>query len=298
MTRPRSASRAGFLLAETMITFALSALVLVGLVSAAAVLLRSTDRSVAIVGAADDLGRTLAALRRDLAGLKRARWNGEEPQSFVFRGGPNSLYFVQEASRPDGARALRVVSLREVQKKGRTQALERSESLLPTEAGGWGELRFGPPSVVPTGRARLRFRYLAEATPDAPAPRSVDAWPSGPTLPAAVVIEAVDAASAHSIVSARVAIRSDGDIGCADRSRNTANEASREGEALPGQGSRPGQASTTDVGTPTGVGTTQPFHLGERSSTANNNEFCGRADKGVGPQDDKPAALPFAGAAR
>ncbi len=51
-----------FLLAETLITFALSALVMVGLVASAAVLMRATDRSVAAVGAADDLGRTLAAL--------------------------------------------------------------------------------------------------------------------------------------------------------------------------------------------------------------------------------------------
>ncbi len=264
MRRPRSSGDAGFLLAETLITFALSALVLVGLVSSAAVLLRATDRSVAMVGSADELGRTLAALTRDVSGLKRARWNGEEPQPFVFRGGPNSLFFAQEGPAADGGHELRVVSLREIE-VGRGTVLMRAEAHLSALASGWANLRFGPQRAVPTGVARLRFRYVAEAGPDGRAPHPVDAWPSGPTLPAAVIVEAVDAGSTQLIVADRIAVRSDGDIGCADRTQKTYPGAAPQQAAQPGQAANPAPL----------------FHLETSSDVANVNEFCGRADKGI-----------------
>ena len=278
MRRPRSPRDAGFLLAETLITFALSALVLVGLVSSAAVLLRATDRSVAVVGAADELGRTLAALRRDISGLTRARWNGEEPQSFVFRGGPNSLFFAEESPAADGGHELRVVSLREIE-AGRGTVLMRADAHLSALASGWADVRFGPQRAVPTGVARLRFHYVAEAGPDGRAPRPVDTWPSGPTLPAAVIVEAVDAGSTQPIVADRIAVRSDGDIGCADRTQAGDTQKASPGTAQPQQAAQPGQAVAAPV----------PFSLDTHSDVANNNEFCGRADKGVGPE--APATL-------
>ena len=298
MKRPRSAGHAGFLLAETMITFALSALVLVGLVSAVAVLLRATDRSVAIVGSVDELGRTLAALNRDISGLKRARWNGEEPQPFVFRGGPNSLSFAQEMPAFDGGRELRVISLREIE-KGRGTALMRSEARLPPSTGDWAALRFGAQSVVPTGPARLRFRYLAEAMPDEPPPRPIDSWPSGVTLPAAVIVEVVDTASTRLILVDRIAIQSDGDIGCADRSRSASIGPARQSqEAQPRQTSQPGQTLQPGQVSVAGGTPVTPFSLMTQSTAANNNEFCGRADKGLAPKSPASAALPLAGIVR
>ena len=276
MRRPRSPCDAGFLLAETLITFALSALVLVGLVSSAAVLLRATDRSVAVVGSADELGRTLAALRRDVSGLKRARWNGEEPQNFVFRGGPNSLFFAQDIPMADGGHELRVVSLREIE-VGRGTVLMRAEAHLSALAGGWADLGFGPQRAVPTGVARLRFRYVAEAGPDGRAPRALDTWPSGPTLPAAVIVEAVNAGSTHLIVADRIAVQSDGDIGCADRTGT--GDTQRAAPGAPPQAAQPGQAAVAPV----------PFARDTPRAVANHNEVCGRADKGVGPK--APAVL-------
>ena len=273
MRRPRFSRDAGFLLAETLITFALSALVLVGLVSSAAVLLRATDRSVAMVGAADELGRTLAALTRDVSGLKRARWNGEEPQPFVFRGGPNSLFFAQEHPAADGGHELRVVSLREIE-VGRGTALMRAEAHLSALAGSWADLDFGSQRAVPTGVARLRFRYVAEAGPDGRAPSPVDAWPSGQTLPAAVIVEAVDAGTTQLIVADRIAVRSDGDIGCADRTRKSPAPQAGSGATPSPQAAQPGPAG----------GAPALFSLDTHSDVANNNEFCGRVDKGVGPK--------------
>lgn len=282
----RAPADAGFLLAETLITFALSALVMVGLVASAAVLLRATDRSVATIGSADDLGRTLAALARDVSGLKRARWNGEEPQGFVFKGGPNSLFYSQEAPTPDGGRELRVVSLREIAGDHGT-ALMRAQAHLPARAAGWSDLQFAPGRVVPTGPARLRFHYVAERGPDGRAPPPVDSWPSGPTLPAFVIVDAIDAGSTRVLVSLRVAVRADGDIGCADRKQYSRDDNSKQPQGMsPQQGgaSTPAGASLPQVpgqAPANGAGSS----VGNTAGTANVNEFCGRADKGIAPQD-------------
>ncbi len=271
----------GFLLAETLITFALSALVMVGLVASTAVLMRATDRSVASVGSADDLGRTLAALDRDVSGLKRARWNGEEPQGFVFRGGPNSLFFSQEAPVPGGGRDLRVVSLREIAGEYGT-ALMRADAHLSARAAGWSDLRFGPGRVVPTGPARLRFHYLAEAGPDGRVPAPVDAWPSGPTLPAFVIVEAVEPGSTRLLVRSRIGIRADGDVGCADK---TSARHDDNAKPVPGATSQQQPNATQALGatqsSAQGPANGAAFSLNDVAEVANKNEFCGRADGGI-----------------
>ena len=292
----RAPADAGFLLAETLITFALSALVMVGLVASAAVLMRATDRSVAAVGSADDLGRTLAALTRDVSGLKRARWSGEEPQGFVFRGGPNSLYFAQDASAPYGGRELRVVSLREIAADNGT-ALMRAEAHLSASAGGWSDLSFGRGRAVPTGPARLRFHYLAESGPDGRAARPVDTWPSGATLPAFVIVEAVEPGSTRLLVSERIAVHADGDIGCADRAPPKREEIGRPapGVTPPQQQPASAQGAAPTQGPTNGVA----FSVNDVSGVANKNEFCGRADKGIAPRGTAlPGAAPPGTAAR
>ena len=281
----RRAADAGFLLAETLITFALSALVMLGLVASAAVLMRATDRSMATVGAADDLGRTLAAITRDVSGLKRARWNGEEPQSFVFRGGANSLFFAQEAPASDGGHELRVVSLREIAGDDGT-SLMRAEAHLSALASGWSALSFGRGRVVPTGSARLRFHYVAEPGPDGRAPASVDSWPSGPTLPAFVIVEAVESATTRLLVSARIGIRADGDIGCADRTPPQRDDVagSPPGSTAPQQGTPTQGADPTAQQPGQGPANGMAFSISDTAGVANTNEFCGRSDKGIGPK--------------
>lgn len=285
--RGRARADAGFLLAETLITFALSALVLVGLVASTTVLMRATDRSVANVGAADDLGRTLAALARDVSSLKRARWNGEEPQNFVFRGGPNSLYFAEEEPVPGGGRALGVVALREIEAGGGTTMM-RASAHLSALASGWSDLGFGAGRAVPTGAARLRFHYLAEAGADGRAPSPVDIWASGPTLPAFVIVEAVEPGTTRLLVSTRIAVRADAEIGCADRNpprRDAAGEPAAASAATPQQAA-PGAAPPPAPAA--------GFSLSDSAGVANQNEFCGRADKGLPEKGPPAAAAPLA----
>ena len=280
----RAPADAGFLLAETLITFALSALVMVGLVASTAVLMRATDRSVAAVGSADDLGRTLAALRRDVSGLKRARWNGEEPQSFVFRGGPNSLFFAQEVPVPDGGRELRVVSLREIA-SGNGTALMRAEAHLSASASGWSALSFGPGRVVPTGPARLRFHYVAELGPDGRAPPQVDTWPTGPTLPAFVIVEAVEPGTTRLLVSARIGVHADGDIGCADKAPPQRDDIARLAPGSNAQQQQGTPAQAAGAPPPQAPANAVAYSVSDAAGVANKNEFCGRADKGVGPKE-------------
>lgn len=283
----RAGPDAGFLLAETLITLALSALVLVGLTASTAVLLRATDRSVARVGAADDIGRTLFALTRDLASLKRARWSGLEPQGFVFRGGPNSLFFAQELPAAAGGRELRAVSLREIA-TGRGTALVRADAALPPTAAGWGDLRFDASRPLPTGAARLRFRYLAERGVDEPAPRPIDAWPSGSSLPEAVLVDVVDAVTTRLVFTDRIALRADGDIGCADKRPPKRDEAARAGQAAAAPALRSAEplgGMQSAASPPPVVGASDEQTIGVAQEVANRNEFCGRADKGVAKRD-------------
>ena len=226
----RSSRTAGFLLTETLATFTISAFVLLGLVSAASVLLRAVDGSVTRIEHVDDLGRAMEAIRRDVSQISRARWNGAEPQAFVFRGGPNSLYYAHASRAPDGARASEAVALREiVTVNGPT--LTRSTARLPARATSFEDLAFGPAREVWTGVARLRFSYVGPREGRSePAPTRN--WPVGPKLPAAILVEAIDRGTKRVLVTTRVTIEANADIGCL------------------GDGDAPGGAAPTAAGDP------------------------------------------------
>ena len=277
----RAPRNAGFLLAETLATFTISAFVLLGLVSASSVLLQAMDRSIAHVQDVDDLGRTMAAITRDVSGLRRARWYGTEPQPYVFRGGPNTLFFAHREVGPDGIGETRVIAIREIV-GGMGTRLVRSEARLPVQAADFDAVDFGPQHELPTGPARLRFYYVMGAGKGKPEQSRVTSWPMGPTLPVAVIVEAVEAASKRLIVATRIPIRANADVGCLVGNRNEAFSLVNAG-AAPGQflGQFPGQVSSqvSSQGLPGAAG--QPTGAPPPDAVAS---FCGRADK-----DDKEA---------
>lgn len=297
--RRRAPRNAGFLLSETLAVLAISAFVLVGLASTAHFLTVFIDRSVVQAQEADILGRTLSALTRDISGLSRARWNGFEPQGFVFRGGPNSLYFAHRERGADGLGETRVIALREISTDAGPR-LMRSEARLAATATSFDDLQFSPQRAVDTGPARLRFWYLSGS----PKNRGVRqrSWQIDAQLPAAVVIEAVDATSTRLIVTANVPIHANADIGCLE---------SESGETQPGPGGVPpapnpvgGTAPTpapqsgdaarsappggTPQGTdPSAAGTPQ----GPGTAQAGSEAFCGRDDaKEHAPQQQPPTS--------
>ena len=269
---------AGFLLAETLATFTISAFVLLGLVSASSVLLQAIDRSVAHVQEVDDLGRTMAAITRDVSGLRRARWYGLEPQPYVFRGGPNSLFFAHREVGLDGIGETKVIAIREIV-GGMGTHLVRSDAKLSPQAGDFDAIDFGPQRDLPTGPARLRFFYVMGAARGKPEQSRVTSWPVGPTLPVAVIVEAVEAVSKRLIVAMRIPIRANAEIGCLGGGQNDAFGLVNAGAPpsspgqFPGPAQIPGQAGVP--GQPVGA---PPL---EMAST-----FCGRADK-----DDKADSI-------
>ena len=243
---PRFAgNRSGFLLTETLATFTISAFVLLGLVAASSVLLRAVDRSIALVQGADDLSRTLDAIERDVSSLTRFRFDGAEPQPYVFRGGPNSLFFAHREIGRDGLPEMHVISLREIIVGTRT-ALVRADAILSPRTTSFDALHYGPAREFATGAARLRFSYVAPLRPDGTRPSHQKSWPSGRTLPVAIIVEAADAGSGQDVLTSRIPIRVNADIGCLDRGAPVGEEAPLLA-APPAPQALPGYAPSTAV---------------------------------------------------
>jgi hypothetical protein len=209
---PSRARRAtgGFLLSETLAVMTISAFILAGLVTVTAVILRSADASVARIQETDNLARAMGAMTRDIGSLFRARWAGAEPQSFIFAGDAGSLLFPHVETAQDGARRLAVIRLQSVGDGGK---MTRADAPLRSFAASRSDLRFGTPREIYSGAARIRFTFIAAATGREPEKR-LRVWPSGQTLPAAVIVEATDPGDGHVLFSSRVAIHANGDPGC------------------------------------------------------------------------------------
>lgn len=273
----RGRGTSGFLLVETLATFTISAFVLLGLVSAASVLLRAVDGSVARIESVDDLGRAMESIRQDIAGLSRARWNGAEPQAFVFRGGPNSLVF---------ARGGQAIALREILAAGRP-VLTRSAAPLAARATSFGDLVFGPPREVWTGVARLRFAYVPPRESGAEPPVRTS-WPGGTKLPAAIVLEAIDRETHRVLVATRVTIEADADIGCLGEDETNPEAAGTSPSSQPDPATQ-GSGGVTFAALP------KPELLpplnASAAATAASEPFCSR-DQDGGDKGAKPAATP------
>ncbi|MCC0807866.1 hypothetical protein FPV16_16815 [Methylobacterium sp. W2] len=206
----------GSLLVETLTTFALSALVLSGLVATSGLFLRVLDRSVAQAHEVESLDRAVTAIGRDLRRLVRARWDGRGPQPFIFEGKTTRLVFAQAGSDKRGDRPVfceRVVSLSS-QASAQGGRILRSEAPLRPGMGGLKDLAFGDGQELHAGRARLRFAYLAPSRQGKALPLPQTEWPSGPDLPEVVLVEMVDPESGRVVLSARTRLMVDSDIGC------------------------------------------------------------------------------------
>ncbi|MCW6508826.1 PulJ/GspJ family protein [Lichenifustis flavocetrariae] len=208
MRMPRR-GEAGFLLADMLATFTISAFVLIGLTAIGAVLLRTADRSVARVAATDDLGRNLITLAQSIRSAARARFAGVEPQSFVFNGDSHRLTFALPDTTPGHPQITRVVTLRS-EADGR---LLRADAPLPASATALADLHFSTPHLTYAGPIRFRFGYAGPRVGAAPAVRS-SVWPVGPQMPGSVSIEAVDPATNHVVASVQVSLVANAEVGC------------------------------------------------------------------------------------
>lgn len=205
----RTRANGGFMLTETLAVMTISAFVLAGLVTITSVMLRSVDNSVARMQDTDNLVRAMAAISRDAGALFRARWAGTEPQGFIFAGDIGSVLFPDIETAPDGTRHVMIVRYQ----SGLGSGLIRSSAKLGTFAAVRNDLHFDKPEVVYDGGARFRFMFYDTGQGREPA-TTLPSWTSRQTLPAAILIEAVDPAGGRVLARLRVAIRANADLGC------------------------------------------------------------------------------------
>lgn len=231
-----STASAGFLLPETLATFTISAAVLFCLVSGSAMLMMVSDRAIDHVQTNDRFYQAIHALARDLAHIARARWNGEEPQPYIFSGDEHALLFTVEDEGPLYT-TRRVISLRP---QGRDGDMTWREAELRPMAAQMDDLRFGAPHLLDLAGARLRFAYVESTSAPAAGPgeanktdakpipdaKPADAarrpnrdvvhkgWPSKRALPDAILVEADDAQTGRPLASLRINLMINADIGC------------------------------------------------------------------------------------
>lgn len=255
---PRAAT-AGFLLPETLATFTISAAVLFCLVGGSAMLTMVSDRSISHVQTNDRFYQALHALTRDISHISRARWNGEEPQPYIFSGTENALLFAVEDNGPLFT-TRKVIAIRP---QGSGGGMTWREAELPPMAAQMGDLRFGSARPLDLAGARLRFSFIEtkEITPGAPGitlkqdaaqptepARRVrqdiahTAWPSKTSLPDAIIVEADDAQTGRSLAKLRIQLLINADIGCIKPESGTsaATAAANAGASQPVDGPPPG----------------------------------------------------------
>ncbi len=206
-------NRAGFLLVEALATLAISAAILAGLASVLGLLLRTADRVAVRVQDLETTGRTVAALRRDIQLMSRARWSGAARRSFVFAGEPDRIMFARSMPQESGFRATTVVVIQRVD-RGDGARLLRTEAALPPGAASLQALRFGPALELYDGPAVIRFAYFARAG-TAGGEVLVDSWPTDTALPSAVRIGVVDPTTGALLASQRVPLLVEAEPGCA-----------------------------------------------------------------------------------
>lgn len=205
----RSRARAGFLLVEALATLAISALLLLGLASVLGLMLRATDQITARADELETTGRAIAAIRREIEAMTRARWAGEARAAFIFSGAPDKMLFTRSLPRGSGTAAVVIQSVR-TNLGGR---LLRAEAPLLPGAASAQDLRFGLPRNFYEGRYLIRLAYFAG--PGEGPDQALEDWPSDLALPSAVRVGIVDPGTGKLLSSLRVSLTVEADPGCA-----------------------------------------------------------------------------------
>lgn len=201
---------AGFLLAEMIVTMAISAFLLVALLSAVSLMVRSVERTSRAGEELETTSRVLSSLFRDLSLVSRVTFAGEDA-GFVFLGTGERLIYAYDRVE-DGRGETRVVDLAVVASP-RGFGLERREALFVPSTPGIENLAFGAPEIVHAGPSGLRFAYL-DALPDG-TETLADAWTQPARLPVAIRVTLGERPSGASELALRVPLLITAEPGCA-----------------------------------------------------------------------------------
>lgn len=203
---PARDRRDGYILVEVLATMTISALVLVGLVSVMSLVMRTSGRTGAASQEVEDRGRIVAALTREIEGIRPIRWAGQNP-GFVFQGTDHGVVFARRIALPDGTADDRVVFLQGNQK----QLIRKDVPLLPGYQG-FVDLPTNGQPVLLQARYTIRFAYFARL--DGGQEALVPAWTRTDQLPVAIRVSLVDDRGSP-ITATRIAVHVDAEPGCA-----------------------------------------------------------------------------------
>ncbi|MBH0237856.1 hypothetical protein [Methylobrevis albus] len=247
--RRRRDRRGGYLLVEAIATLAIGAMILAGLASLSGLLLRAGDRAASRAGVVEVVGRTVAALRRDIAPAARLRWaspSGAEANAglgdFIFTGTSSRLILARDVTGPDGLAAA-VVTIFEVDRRDPRRRLLVAEAPLPREATGPRGLTLGPVREAYAGPLDLRFGYEGRGPDGVPVLR--ESWTDPASMPAVVVIDILDAAGAPAYPPVRIPLRITAEAACIDITKPGCSLAPAGSGANPAAG-EPAQAEPAE----------------------------------------------------
>lgn len=220
MTVHRADRQAGFALLESIAVLALSALVLLTLVTAADLVTRNSAAANRRVNEVEALATGLAALARDIEAAKRIPV-GSLKGPLIFHGGPASLGFVRGGGANGVSDSLVWIEATAEDDRG---LLVRSTAPLLPQTSDFAAAGFGDATAVLAGPWAYRFAYAAAHSSGWTA-----SWSNPHDMPAAIRIEIFDRRDGGRVLPSLVArIRVDSLPGCLE-----SEDGQCEGEATP-----------------------------------------------------------------
>ena len=209
----RGSARCGFLLVEALATLAISAMILAGLASVVALVLRAGDRTAAGAEQLETSGRAFDAMVREIGLATRARWAGANRRAFVFQGGPDRILFsrIRRAAGEPGSAI--VVTIQAAPGAGSGRILRAEAPLLPG-MNSPDELVFLPAQQLGDRGAEVAFTYVAPADGEA-GEVALPFWSVPTALPSAVLVTLLQQPGGRVVSRLRVPLPLDAEPGCA-----------------------------------------------------------------------------------
>ncbi|MFP5075828.1 type II secretion system protein J [Rhizobium sp. YIM 134829] len=201
MRRRSTSGREGFILAEALVSMAISAFVLIALMSLVSMVTRASTRLSAANLEVETQTRTFATLSHDLEAIAPLRWAGPGA-GFIFRGRPDSLIFARQPSSPaEPNEFVRLTST--------GTALSEERGPLPPDA---TALPIAASATQVQKRYVARFAYFGRG--DGATEVLLDRWERADEMPVAIRVS-LFTANGSPAGALRIPIRITGEIGCA-----------------------------------------------------------------------------------
>ena len=199
------------MLVEMLVAMAIGAFLLVALASLTAFVVCAHDRVMTEVQEAEDVGRALASLSRDVHAAAHARWAGRNG-GLIFSGTSDGLVFARVVRAADGLDRMTAVRLQVRGAESGTRLL-RVESALPPDAASTEVLAWGQPVSLYAGPSRIAFAYFMRLESGGEA--LLDDWPPGDAMPVAIRVAFVHPGSGKQPLSLRISLLTDAEPACA-----------------------------------------------------------------------------------